>query len=154
MKEKYKNDVKMIFDIASKEFVDRLQKNRLLVDRSQPVDKQKQKLEEDVAFLADPYGPRLGSMGPVDTKYAEKAGNVIKRQKQDIEVKQKHLKASSEEVEARKVLKEDQKRSAAEVEDVASDDEFKLLYNVKKPKNSDSGASNKPLELPRSYKYA
>ena len=142
VKNKYKMDVKKIFDIASKELVDRLKKNRLLVDRNQPLDKQKLRLEEDLAFLEDQYGPRLGSMGDKDSLYAKKAENIFGRQLQKSDQQEKHSKASMEEEKAKKDVKEKQKRFSEEVEDSCTDDDYKLLYNVKRPKTV-------TLELPK-----
>ena len=72
VKEKYKEDSQKIFDIAAKDLEESLKKDRLLDDREKPVEKQKEKLEEDLAFLRDQYDARLFSMGAGDIKYTKK----------------------------------------------------------------------------------
>ena len=80
MKEKYREDVKKFFDIASKDLVDRLKKNRFLVDRKKQEENQKEKLNEDLAFLDDQYGARVFSMGSMDVEYADKVSNKENKQ--------------------------------------------------------------------------
>ena len=62
-KDKYVVDLKMLFDIASKDLENRLKKDRLLVDQTLPVEQRELKMKEDLEFLRDQRGPRLGSIG-------------------------------------------------------------------------------------------
>ena len=71
-KDKYVADLKMLFDIASKDLENRLKKDRLLVDQTLPLEKRELKLKEDLEFLRDQRGPRLGSIGCKDTVYTHK----------------------------------------------------------------------------------
>ena len=142
VKEKYREDVKKVFDIASKDLVDRLKKNRFLVDKKKKDEKQKEKLNEDLAFLGDQYGARVFSMGSMDLEYADKLSDKENRLNKDSKAHENWLAESEERKKSENELRAMQKRSASEVEDSGKGDNYKVLYSVKKAKTV-------TLELPK-----
>ena len=84
-------------DVASKDLEDKLNKDRLLLDKTKPTEKQKERLVEDLAFLKDQYGPRLSSMGPIDSKYKAKTDNRVERMQKVSSREKKYLVKTQEE---------------------------------------------------------
>ena len=140
-KTKYLQDVKLIFDVASKDLEDKLNKDRLLLDKTKPTEKQKERLVEDLAFLKDQYGPRLSSMGPIDSKYKAKTDNRVERMQKVSSREKKYLVKTQEEEKILQDLKLKHKIWSQDVEDSMSDKDYKV-NNAKRSKMV-------TLELPR-----
>ena len=75
------------------------------MDRKKQEENQKEKLNEDLAFLDDQYGARVFSMGSMDVEYADKVSNKENRQLKEEEAHQNWLADAEERRKAEVELK-------------------------------------------------
>ena len=126
-RENFKISIKYLFDIACPEAEKIIQQDRFLVKKDSMGNVITKDRDDDLEFLADQRGPRIGWMTDKDKVYEKRVGDKIaKKQKEEDEENSRQLNAK----EAHKIPK----MNPGDIEDEGNDDEDYDVHLSKKRK--------------------
>ena len=96
MRDDFKESLKRLFDIASVDAEKEIEKNRFLVKKNKNGEVITKDREEDLSFLEDQRGPRIGWMAGRDEVYWQRTSDKGERKKTELENEEERQKAAQE----------------------------------------------------------